>query len=155
MRGCITNFKSRKFFYQREHFKRKAEHLHKCSNVLKLKLFPKKEDAVFFFTLFSLFNLINWSLLALQSTIHHINVLCNGKYLLKSFIDCGTDSNSIKISCHSRLFFVLQLLVTSVIVMAIARKAVERVFILIQFFSYLRKQGWLFTCSPVHDSDKK
>ena len=37
--------------------------------------------------------------------------------------------------------FVLHLLVNSVIVMTIARKAAERVFILIQFFCYLRKQG--------------
>ena len=37
--------------------------------------------------------------------------------------------------------FVLHLLVNNVIVMAIARKAAERVFILIQFFCYLRKQG--------------
>ena len=37
-------------------------------------------------------------------------------------------------------FFVLHLLVKSVIVMAIARKAVKHIFILIQFFSYLGKQ---------------
>ena len=37
--------------------------------------------------------------------------------------------------------FVLHLLVNSVIILAIARKAVERVFIRIRFFSYLRKQG--------------
>ena len=37
----------------------------------------------------------------------------------------------------------LHLLVNRVIIMTIARKVVERVFILIQFFSYLRKQGWL------------
>ena len=61
------------------------------------------------------------------------------------FSGWGTDRNIIKISCHSRLFFVLHLLVNIVIIMAITRKAVEHVFILIQFFSYLRKQGWLFT----------
>ena len=60
------------------------------------------------------------------------------------FSGWGTDRN-IKISCHSWLFFVLHLLVNSVIIMAITRKAVEHVFILIQFFSYLRKQGWLLT----------
>ena len=60
------------------------------------------------------------------------------------FSGWGTDRN-IKISCHSRLFFVLHLLVNSVIIMARTRKAVEHVFILIKFFSYLRKQGWLFT----------
>ena len=38
----------------------------------------------------------------------------------------------------------LHLLVNSVIIMVIARKTVERVFILIQFLSYLRKQGLLF-----------
>ena len=69
-----------------------------------------------------------------------------GKYLLKSFSGWGADSNIIKISCHNRLFSVLHLLVNSVIVMTIARKAVECVSILIQFFSYLRKQRWLFTC---------
>ena len=61
------------------------------------------------------------------------------------FSDCGTDRNIIKISCHSRLFFVLHLLLNSVIIMAITRKPVEYAFILIQFFSYLRKQGWLLT----------
>ena len=60
------------------------------------------------------------------------------------FSGWGTDRN-IKISCHSRLFFVLHLFVNIVIIMAITRKAAEHVFILIQFFSYLRKQGWLFT----------
>ena len=45
----------------------------------------------------------------------------------------------------SRLFFVLHLLANRVIIMTIARKVVERVFILIQFFSYLRKQRWLFS----------
>ena len=40
-----------------------------------------------------------------------------------------------------RLFFVLHLLVNSVIIMAIARKAVEHFFILTQFFPYMRKQG--------------
>ena len=34
----------------------------------------------------------------------------------------------------------LYLLVNSVIIMVIARKSVERVFILIQFFSYLKKR---------------
>ena len=60
------------------------------------------------------------------------------------FSGWGTDRNIIKISCHSRLFFVLHLLVNSVII-AITRKAVEHVFILIEFFFYLRKQGWSFT----------
>ena len=62
-----------------------------------------------------------------------------GKYLLNSFRGWATKRN-IKISCRSRLFFVLHLLVKSVIVMAIARKAVKHIFILIQFFSYLGKQ---------------
>ena len=57
------------------------------------------------------------------------------------FSGWGTDRNIIKISCHSRLF----LLLNSVIIMAITRKAIKHVFILIQFFSYLIKQGWLFT----------
>ena len=61
------------------------------------------------------------------------------------FSGWGTDRNIIKISCHSRLFFVLHLLVNKVIIMAITKKAVEHVFILIQFFSYFRKQGWLLT----------
>ena len=67
------------------------------------------------------------------------------KVLAKSFSGWGTDGNIIKISCHSRLFFALYLLVNSVIIMVIAGKAVERVFILTQFFSYLRKQEWLFS----------
>ena len=57
------------------------------------------------------------------------------------FSGWGTDRNIIKISCHSRLF----LLLNSVIIMAITRKAIKHVFILIQFFSYLIKQGWSFT----------
>ena len=65
--------------------------------------------------------------------------------IAKSFSGWGADRNIIKISCHSRLFFVLHLLANSVIIMAIARKAVERVFILIQFFPYSRKQRWLFS----------
>ena len=67
------------------------------------------------------------------------------KYLLKILVGRGADRNIIKISCHSRLFFVLHLLVNSLIIMVIARKAVEHVFIPVQFFSYLRKQGWLFS----------
>ena len=67
------------------------------------------------------------------------------KIFAKCFSDWGTDGNIIKISCHSRLFFALYLLVNSVIIMVIAGKAVERVFILKQFFSYLRNQGWLFS----------
>ena len=54
--------------------------------------------------------------------------------------------NIVKIFCHSRQFFVLHLLVKSAIPMTIVRKAVERVFILIQFFSYLGKQRGLSTC---------
>ena len=72
-------------------------------------------------------------------------IVCERKIFAKSFSGWGTDRNMIKISCHSRLFFVLHLLVNSVIIMVIARKAVEHVFISIQFFSYLRKQGWLFS----------
>ena len=67
---------------------------------------------------------------------------------IKSFISWGTDKN-IKISRHSNLFFVLHLLVNSVFIMKIARKAVECVFILIQLFSYLRKQGWLFSLDAI------
>ena len=51
----------------------------------------------------------------------------------KWFSGWGTDRNIIKIFCDSRLFFVLHLLLNSVIIMAITRKAVEHVFILIQF----------------------
>ena len=57
----------------------------------------------------------------------------------------GTERKIIKISCPSRLLFVLHLLVNSVIIIAIARKAVEQVFLLIQLFSCLRKQSWLFS----------
>ena len=71
--------------------------------------------------------------------------ICERKIFAKSLSGSSTDRNIIKISCHSRLFFVLHLLVNSVIIMVIARKVVERVFVLIQFFSYLRKQGWLFS----------
>ena len=71
--------------------------------------------------------------------------LCERKIFAKSFCSWGTDRNIIKISCHSRLFFVLHLLVNRIIIMTIARKVMECVFILIQFFSYLRKQEWLFS----------
>ena len=43
------------------------------------------------------------------------------------------------------VLYVMHLLVKKVIILAITRKAVEHAFILIQFFSYLRKQGRLFT----------
>ena len=60
--------------------------------------------------------------------------------MLKGFSGSSIDYNIIKISSHSRLFFVVHLLVNRVIVMAIARKAVESISILMQFFSYPRKQ---------------
>ena len=83
-----------------------------------------------------------------QFPCHVINqfvIFTPWKVLWNWFSGWGTDRSIIKISCHSRLFFALHLLVNSVIIIAITRKAVEHVFILIQFFSYLRKQGWLFT----------
>ena len=55
------------------------------------------------------------------------------------FSGWGADRNIFKISCHSRLVFMLHLLVNSVIIVAITRKAVEPVFILIQFFLLLEK----------------
>ena len=66
------------------------------------------------------------------------------KIFAKRFSSWGIDRNITKTSCHSRLFLVLHLLVNTVIIMAIARKGVERVFILIQFFSCLIKWGLLF-----------
>ena len=39
--------------------------------------------------------------------------------------------------------------------MAIARKEVEGILILMQFFSYSRKQGWFFSCVHLFTSDKK
>ena len=75
--------------------------------------------------------------------------LCEREIFAKSFSGWGTDRNIIKISCHSRLFFVLILLVNRVIIMTIARKTVERVFIVIQFSSYLTKQAWLFSLSAL------
>ena len=71
--------------------------------------------------------------------------LCGKKIFAKSFSGWGADKNIIKISCHSRLFFVLHLLVNRITILTIARNLVEHVFILIQFFFYLRKQGWLFS----------
>ena len=71
--------------------------------------------------------------------------LCGKKIFAKSFSGWGADRNIIKISCHSRLFFVLHLLVNRITILTIARNLVEHVFILIQFFFYLRKQGWLFS----------
>ena len=44
---------------------KKVERLHKCSNILKLKLSSEKEDGVFFFILFIIFNHVIWSLRAL------------------------------------------------------------------------------------------
>ena len=51
--------------------------------------------------------------------------LCQRKIFAKSFSGWGTDRNIIEISCHSRLFIVLHLLVKKLIMMAIARKAAE------------------------------
>ena len=66
-----------------------------------------------------------------------------GKCLLKSFSGWGTDSNNIKISRYSGLFCVLHL--NRVIIMEIARKAVERIFILIHTnFLFLEKTRHLF-----------
>ena len=75
-------------------------------------------------------------------------------YSCSYYSSMGTVSNIIKISHHSRLFLVLHLLVNNVIAIATARKTVEGVFILIQFFSYWENKG---DCLPVHDSvfDKK
>ena len=106
--------------------------------------------------MFFLFNLILWTPRALKHgdiiSLYHLSLhvtkymyLCKRKIFAKYFNGWGTDRNIIKISCHSRLFFVLHLLVNSEIVMVIARKVVDCVFTLIQFFSYLRKQGWLFS----------
>ena len=68
-----------------------------------------------------------------------------GKYLLKILaVEVQIETSSrfpVTVDC----FFVLHLLINSVIIMVITRKAVERVFILIQFYSYLRKQGCLFS----------
>ena len=56
-----------------------------------------------------------------------------GKYLLKvSVVEVKTETSS-RFPVTVDLFFVLHLLVKSVIIMIIARKAVERVFMLIQF----------------------
>ena len=69
-----------------------------------------------------------------------------GKYLLKVLVVVVQIETSSKFPVTVVwLLFVLHLLVNSVIIMVIARTAVERVFILIQFFCYLRKQGWLFS----------
>ena len=64
--------------------------------------------------------------------------LCERKIFAKSFSCWRTDRNIIEISCYSRLFLVLHLLVKKLIMMAIARKTAECVFNLIQFFSYLK-----------------
>ena len=50
-------------------------------------------------------------------------------------------ATSTRFHANNRLFFMLHLLVNGVIVMAIARETVEHVFVPIQFFPYLRKQG--------------
>ena len=82
---------------------------------------------------------MHWSL-----HVTKLMYLCERKIFAKSFSGWGTDRN-IKISCHSGLFFVLHPLVNRIIIMAIARNVLECVFILIQFFSYLWKQRWLFS----------
>ena len=71
-----------------------------------------------------------------------------GKYLLKVLVfevQIETSRFPATVGC----FFVLILLVNRVIIMTIARKTVERVFIVIQFFSYLTKQAWLFSLSAL------
>ena len=56
-----------------------------------------------------------------------------GKYLLKVLVVEVKTETSSRFPVTVDLFFVLHLLVKSVIIMIIARKAVERVFMLIQF----------------------
>ena len=72
-------------------------------------------------------------------------IYVEGKYLFRTLSGRNTDSNIIKSSCHSRRFFVLQLLFKRVTVVAIARKTIEHIFILIQFCSYLRKKRVILT----------
>ena len=54
----------------------RVKYFHMSKNVVKLKLFPYKKDAscLYFFILFSLFNLFTWDTYAVASTYDHINV---------------------------------------------------------------------------------
>ena len=114
--------------------------------MLKVNCLLRKSTQLFFFILFFIFTHVIRSLSALVCISPNKCTYVGGKCLLKGFSGSSTDRNIINISCHSRLFFVLHLLVNRVMVMAIARKAVESIFILMQFFSYPRKQGRFFTC---------
>ena len=129
----VTKFKTRKLYW-------KAEHLHKCSNFLKLKLFSLKEGQ--FFTFQSYY--MESSCTAVDMSPNKFTY-AEGKYLRKSFRGLGTERfprfSSSRSPATIGCFFVLSLLVNSLIIMIIARKAIV---ILIQFFSYLRKQEWLF-----------
>ena len=108
---------------------------------------------MFFVILFFLFSLIIWSPRALKhgdiilNSITEVYMSPNkctyarGKYLLKVLVVEVQREPSSRFPVIVGCFFVLHLLVNSVIIMVIARKEVEGVFILIQIFSYLRKQG--------------
>ena len=119
--------------------------IHKCNKILKLKLSSYKEDAVFFFILFFIFIHVIWSLRALVCISPTKCTMCEENVYLK-VLAVQVHCNIFKISCYTRLVFVLHLLLNRVILLVIARKAVKSIFILVQFFLYPRKQGWFFTC---------
>ena len=64
----------------------RVKYFHKGKNVVKLKLFSNKKDTacLYFFILFSLFNLITWSTCATVSTYHQTNV-CERKMFGRNF----------------------------------------------------------------------
>ena len=65
--------------------------------------------------------------------------------MLKVFVVEVQIETSSRFPATVGCFFVLHLLVNRIIIMTIARKVMECVFILIQFLFYLRKQGRLFS----------
>ena len=88
-----------------------------------------------------------WTIItfSMEQGYQQINVtkkmhLCERKIFAKKFSGWGTDRNILKISCHSRLSFVLHLLANRVIIMTIAWKVVE----LVSLFHHCSR---VFRCS--------
>ena len=121
----------------------KAEHSHNNNKILNLKLFSWKENVVFLYCFISQRCYMEFTWTSVYTSTNKC-IYVEGKYLFRTLSGRNTDSNIIKSSCHSRRFFVLQLLFKRVTVVAIARKTIEHIFILIQFCSYLRKKGWFW-----------
>ena len=120
----IKKYKTRKFFQQGKHLKRKAKQLHKCSNILKLRLFPQKEgtvfaDIVFLFQSYYLESTCTAAYISpYKCTMREKNICLKG---LGTVVQIAKPSS--RFPTTAGCFFVLHLLVNSVIIMVIAKTA--------------------------------